>query len=371
MKKWIKLLVVLFSLNAASAQPGLDAEDSIGLDEMIGQMVMVGIDDLKSLEGTESLLYAISQGHVGGVVLYEKNISKTAPFTTLKTLITGLQINTKIPLFISIDEEGGKVSRLKSKYGFPKTVTHAYLGKMDQADTTYFYSAQTADLLDSVGINLNYAPDIDVNLNPDNPVIGSLGRSFSKDHKKVVFHANHFIRGHRDHNVGTVLKHFPGHGSSHNDSHFEIADVTKHWNFDEMRPYKTLIDSGMVNGIMTAHIINGHLDNRKIPATLSEKIIKGLLREYLGYEGVVFSDDMQMHAISKHFGFEQSVVNAINAGVDVIMFANNVTGNDYKDPEQIFEMIKRNVIDGNISAERIRASYDRILKLKKNLSLMR
>lgn len=345
------------------------ADNDVSLDQMIGQMIMIGIDDMTTAEGTERILYSIAMGHVGGVVLYEKNISKSEPFNTLRGLISGMQINAKIPLFVSIDEEGGRVSRLKTKYGFPSTVTHQYLGNVNDADSTYLYSATTADLLDSLGINLNYAPDIDVNLNTENPVIGSLGRSFSEDYNEVAFHGMHYIRGHRDHRVGTVLKHFPGHGSSQNDSHFEITDVSRHWNFDEIRPYKMLIDSGYVDAIMTAHIINEHLDNRKVPATLSNKIIDGLLREYLGYDGVVFSDDMQMHAISKHFGFEKSIVEAINAGVDVVMFANNVSGNAYKSAEDIFDLIRRNVMSGHISEENIRESYDRIMLLKKKLGL--
>ena len=194
-----------------------------------------------------------------------------------------------------------------------------------------------------------------------------MGRSFSPDEKLVAKHAAQVIRTHHENGVLTVLKHFPGHGSSHADTHLGIADVTDYWQFKELMPYKYLIDSALVDGIMTAHIVNGHLDENKLPATLSPFIINNILRNVLEYDGVVFSDDMQMHAISKHYGFEQSLKMAIEAGVDVLMFANMVEENERKTPTQIHDAILEMVNAGEITRERIETSYLRIIQMKSRL----
>jgi beta-N-acetylhexosaminidase len=178
------------------------------------------------------------------------------------------------------------------------------------------------------------------------------------------------VDAHRDSNVGTVLKHFPGHGSSSTDSHLDMTDVTDSWMFYELAPYKTMLDSGRVDGIMTAHIINEHLDSDKLPATLSKPIITGIIREFMGFKGVVFSDDMQMHAISKQYGLKNAIQMSIDAGVDVLMFANNVPQTDKRSADEIHSMIMQLVRDGEITEERVDASYERVMKMKANLGII-
>jgi beta-N-acetylhexosaminidase len=160
------------------------------------------------------------------------------------------------------------------------------------------------------------------------------------------------------------LKHFPGHGSSKEDTHFGVADVTTTWNERELRPYKTLLDSGYVDAVMTSHIVNKNLDPAGYPGTLSKDILDGILRKRLGFNGVVFSDDMQMHAISKNFGLEETIKLAINAGVDVMCFSNNIAGSDERTVDKVHAIIKKLVQDGQISAARIEESFQRILQLK-------
>lgn len=363
-------LIFCTSLSIAQDDPYANselAEDSISLEIMIGQMIITGIGDFSYITEKEEILNDIEKGYVTGVVLFEKNINKKSPEKQLKRTIDMLQAKSTIPLFISIDEEGGRVNRLKPKYGFPETVTAQYLGKVNNLDSTSFYANATAKILATLGININLAPNVDVDINPKNPVIGGMGRSYSSDENLVAKHAAQVIRTHHENGVLTVLKHFPGHGSSHADTHLGIADVTDYWRFQELMPYKYLIDSALVDGIMTAHIVNGHLDENKLPATLSPFIINNILRNVLEYDGVVFSDDMQMHAISKHYGFEQSLKMAIGAGVDVLMFANMVEENERKTPKQIHSAILEMVNNGDISRERIEASYQRIIKMKNRL----
>lgn len=355
----------LYSL-FAFAQPNQHS-DSTSLDVMIGQMILTGIGDFSYLPKDAEILDEIRSGKVGGIILFEKNINAKHPQKQLKRTIDMLTAEAKIPLFVSIDEEGGRVNRLKPKYGFPITRQAGVLGKINNLDSTAFYAKNTALTLSQYGFNVNYAPDVDVAINPSNPVIAKLGRSYSDDPAIVTNHASTVIDVHRSYNVFTVLKHFPGHGSSENDSHLGVADVSDTWQFSELMPYKWLLDSQKVDGIMTAHIINEHLDPSKLPATLSAYIISNILRGVLDYQGVVFSDDMQMHAISKNYGFEESIKMAINAGVDVMLFANNVPGNERRTPSQIHAIIKNFVVSGEISEVRIQHSYKRILQLKSKL----
>ncbi|MFY0651415.1 MAG: glycoside hydrolase family 3 protein [Cyclobacteriaceae bacterium] len=352
-----------FSQTAEALKDSTDV-DSVSLEVMIGQMIITGIGDFSYITEDQPILEELRNGLVGGVVLFEKNVNRNSPKKQLIRTIEVLQENSSIPLLITIDEEGGRVNRLKPKYGFPKTAQAQYLGEVDNLDTTAFYAGKTATLLAELGINMNLAPNVDVNVNPKNPVIGNVGRSFSADELQVSKHAGQVVKTHDEHGVLTILKHFPGHGSSHSDTHLGIADVTDYWQFKELMPYKYLIDSGLVDGIMTAHIINGHLDENKLPATLSPTIINDILRAMLGFDGVVFSDDMQMHAISKEYGFEQSIKMAIDAGVDMLMFANNVPDNDIRSAGQIHDIIMKLVESGEVSRERIVTSYERVMKLK-------
>lgn len=339
------------------------------LDLMIGQMIMVGLGDFNEPDESQPVFDALRSGKAGGVILFEKNIHPENSSEKLQQILVDVQEQSLIPAFVSIDEEGGRVSRLKTKYGFPKTVTAQYLGQLNNLDSTRFYANQTAAALYKLGVNMNFAPSVDVNINPENPVIGSMGRSFSGDYKSVIAQAETVIDTHDLYGIITVLKHFPGHGSSENDTHLGLADVTTTWDFEELYPYKALIDSGKARAIMTAHIVNATLDKQKLPSTLSEQVINGILRTFLGYEGVVVSDDMQMQAISAEYGLEEAIKRSILAGVDILLFANNVPDHGLVTAHQIHKIIRNLVENGDISKLRIKQSYDRIIDLKTSIGL--
>ena len=360
-------LTILLSSILAFLSVAQSSEDSTSLELMVGQMIMTGIGDESIMSKKNSLIQEIKDGKVGGVIYFEKNVNAESPKEELIKSIEMLQKAADVPLLVSIDEEGGRVNRLKPKYGFPKTAYAKYLGETNDLDSTRHYATNTASTLSALGFNVNFAPDVDVNINPDNPVIGKIGRSYSSDPNIVTVHASEVVRVHREYGVFTSLKHFPGHGSSQDDSHYGVADVTNYWQFSELMPYKNMLDSGMVDCVMTAHIVNKHLDPSGYPATLSPYIISNILRNVLGFDGVVFSDDMQMHAISRNFGFEESIKLAINAGVDVLVFANNVPGNERRTPSQIHGIIMEYIGKGEISEETIRESYVRIKNLKSKL----
>jgi len=363
MKNYILLLALLISITGFSQTIKTDS-----LDIKIGQMLMIGVGNDTQINTGNKMLQAIKNEKLGGVLLYEKNISKQNSANKLKKLVTTLKKEASLPLLVSIDEEGGRVNRLKKKYGFPKTVSAKYLGDVNSIDSTKYYSDIIAHNLLNLGINVNYTPVLDVH-NDGNPPIGKNKRAFSKLPEDIVKHARQVVSSHRYFNVKTVVKHFPGHGNSKEDSHLNVTDVSKYWNQEEVFPYIKLLEEGNIDAIMTAHIVNDKLDDSKLPATLSKKIMTDYLRGDLGFDGVIFSDDMQMKAISEQFGFEKSIKMAIDAGVDVLMFSNHIPmkGRGTILPQDIIAIVKQMIAKGEISEERIEQSYQRILKFKESL----
>ncbi len=342
----------------------LEAQTRDSLDIKIGQMIMIGTP------GTEVdplVLEEVRSGKVGAVIYFEKNIHAKNSYMVFKKMSYTYQKASTIPLFITIDQEGGRVNRMKEKYGFPRSITATAMGKDPKLDSVRFYGASTGSTLAGVGINVNFAPVVDVAIEPQNTVIVKVERSFSKSEDTVAIMAKEFIKTHRKVNVITVLKHFPGHGSSLADTHLGIADVTNTWNQREIKPYRTLLDSGYVDAIMTSHIVNKKLDPKGYPGTLSKRVMDSLLRKTLGYNGVIFSDDMQMHAITKYYGLEEAIKLAVNAGVDIMCFSNNIQGSEARTVDKVHQIIKDFVARGDIKKETIDASFKRIMILKSKL----
>lgn len=357
LKFGVALTIILFSTSFAKAQ--LDS-----LDIKVGQMILIGF---AGTSVDSAVLREIQQGKVGSIIIFEKNIPKTNSFVALKKINWTYQHAAKIPLLISIDQEGGKVNRLKDKYGFPKSITAFEMGKNASLDSVRFYSEATASTLAGLGINVNFAPDVDLIANVDNPVIVKHGRAFSANEDTVIMMAKEVIKKHRELGVMTALKHFPGHGSSKDDTHLGIADVTNTWSERELIPYQQLIDSGYADAVMTSHIVNKNLDKNGNPGTLSYDILTGLLRNKLHFNGVIFTDDMQMHAITKNYGLEEAIRLAINGGVDIMTFSNNIQGSDVRTVDRVHEIIRKMVEDGVIKKDRIDESFKRIMKLKSRL----
>ncbi len=357
-RNYTALALVFIGLLSAGAQP----VDS--LDLKIGQMILIGFPDAQV---DADVLREIRDGNVGSIIIFEKNIPRQNSFIALKKIIWTYQAAAAIPLIVSIDQEGGRVNRLKDKYGFPRSITAEMMGRSPSLDSVRFYSEATAATLAGLGINMNFAPVVDLRSNPNNPIIARYGRSFSADEDTVAIMAREVILQHDRYGVLTALKHFPGHGSSMADTHLGIADVTATWEERELYPYKALIDSGLVHAVMSAHIVNRNLDPDGHPGTLSENILGGILRDRLHFDGVVFSDDMQMHAITEHYGLEEAIRLAIKAGIDIMTFSNNISGSDERTVARVHAIIRGLVDKGAISRERIDESFRRIMKLKQSL----
>ena len=334
------------------------------LDKMIGQMILIGFPK----QEVDSLTLAeVKAGKAGAIIYFEKNLPAKNTVAATKKMNAIYQKAAPIPLLICIDQEGGKVNRMKTKYGFPKSVTAAYLGKTKSFDSARLYAASTAKALKNVGFNVNFAPCVDLAINKENTVIVKVERSYSRNADTVSRFATEVVKEHRKQNIITSLKHFPGHGSSLADTHYGVADVTNTWLADEIKPYKTMLANGYVDAIMTSHIVNKNLDPTGLPGTLSNRVIDSLLRKQMGFTGVVFSDDMQMQAIAKNFTLEQTIKLAINAGVDIMCFSNNIPGSEERTVDRVHRIIKKMVQSGEIKRSRIEESYKRVMELKKKI----
>lgn len=332
-------------------------------------MLIIGFRGTEINEN-HSIYKDIQERNIGGVVLYEYDVpSRSRPRNIsspeeLKELSRRLQKASPFPLFIALDQEGGRVNRLKESYGFPPTVSAQYLGDLNDAETTQFWADKSAATLSDMGVNVNFAPVVDVNVNPDCPVIGKIERSFSQSPELVFRHSEIFTETYKKKNIIAALKHFPGHGSSKEDSHYGFTDITETWKTEELYPYLLHFMNDFDGMIMTAHTFNAHLDP-DYPATLSHSTMTGILRKRLGWEGVIVSDDMMMGAITDHYGMETAIEKAILAGVDMLIFSNNSPADYNPDiAKEAIEIIKRLVEENRISKERIALSYERISALK-------
>ena len=327
-------------------------------------MLLVGFRGT-AIDSTNHIWRDIRDYYVGSVILFDYD----APTGTRGRNIKGAQqvkalcaqLRALNPsLLIGIDQEGGSVSRLSTRYGFPNIMSaqkSATLGP----DTVRHYARLTAKLLHDLGINLNFAPVADVNVNPSCPVIGGMGRSFSADTAVVARCCALWIDEQRAQGVVSCLKHFPGHGSAKGDTHKGLVDVTETWQRRELAPYR---NSGLDEQtmVMTAHVINRQLDPAGLPASLSPKITS-YLRDSIGFHGVIVTDDLAIGAISGQYSLEQTVRMALEAGADLLCLSNNGGHYDPNIVPKVVKIIKKLVADGTVSEERIRQSARRIRSL--------
>ena len=374
MKHKYLLLAFLFALvacgNANGSKPSVDTlpppppDDSLSRD--IGMMLLVGFrgTDIDTADNSD-IVSALRDYHVGSVILFDydcpsgrrgRNIQDPIQIQRLCSQLR--QLNPS--LLIGIDQEGGKVSRLATRYGFPAIPSAEYCaGKGD--DTITLYAQLTAQTLSLLGINLNFAPVADVNVNPACPVIGKIQRSFSADPDRVAHCCSLWIDAQNAFGVVSCLKHFPGHGSAKGDTHLGLVDVTATWKSLELKPYRALSQKAPM--IMTAHVVNRQLDPSGLPASLSPAITS-YLRDTLAYDGVIVTDDLAMGAIIKEYSFETAVRMAVIAGADLLCLSNNGTsGYDPLMTSRAAYVIRQMVTSGEISADRIRRSADRVRSL--------
>jgi beta-N-acetylhexosaminidase len=364
---------LLLTAQAVSVRAGGDEAETRAdaqLDAMIGQMIMVGF--MGSSERDPSVVAVhdqLAKGIVGGVVLYPENIGRAEQLRALNKYLRDAK-SDPVP-FIAVDQEGGRVQRLTRRNGhayFPSALSVGRNPSFASPENAQRLYAGMAQQVAEAGFNLNFGPVVDLNINPHNPVIGGRDRSFGADPKIVTNMARAFIAAHREAGVVTVAKHFPGHGSSKVDSHKSLADVSATWEESELEPYRALAQEGMLDGVMVGHLYHPRFsDGSMLPASLSGRALKALrAKGYIGFDGVVASDDLEMGAVSD-YSLEERVVKAINAGTDLLVFSNV----SLRDPElglKLHAIISEAVRDGRISRLRIEQAYGKIRLLKRRLA---
>ncbi len=326
------------------------------LAQKIGQLLMVGFDGTTP---SKEVARAISKYHVGGVILFSRNIKNPLQLAKLTQSLQALSKDG--PLLMGIDQEGGRVSRLPSPFTqFPPARVY---GQLNDIPLTYSAAEAMAHELTAVGINLNFAPVLDVDTNPDNPVIGN--RAFGQSPLLVAEHGLAMMSGLQDNKIIACGKHFPGHGDTHLDSHKTLPKVThplSRLTDIELKPFIHLAQNRL-SSIMTAHVVYKSLDPKR-PATLSNKIVTGLLREAIGFTGVIISDDLEMKGITDNGTVAESAVLAIAAGCDLLLVCHT-----YDQQIAVLEALIHAVEQGDISEARIGQSVHRILALKEQFHL--
>ena len=339
-----------------------------GLRQMVGQMIMVGFQGNNvASAGFSAVRDDIAAGRAGGVMYLGFNVFSLGNVEKMNEELVAVA-NGPVP-FIGLDQEGGRVERLTKEVGFneiPSASRIAATQSPHQAQDTYF--AMASDLSD-LGFNLNLGPVVDLNINPDNPIIGRYQRSYGIDVDIVTTYASSFIDAHRQAGILTAVKHFPGHGSSRADTHEGFVDISNYWQPEELLPYQNLLDTGRVDMVMIAHLFHerfSQADGGQLPASLSKSWINGVLRTELGYDGVVISDDMEMGAITERFSMEQAIILAVEAGVDILLFSNTA---NYRAglAKEIGDILIAKAEADPAFLERIEQSYERIMRLKQSL----
>ena len=323
--------------------------ESMSQTEKLGQMVMIGIQGTKV---DDDSLYMLHQFHMGGVILFDRNMKSPEQ---VKQLTSDLQAqsNEKVPLFIGIDEEGGDVVRMAEKLTPPPSQKEiGATGDIEQAKT---WAIKTAESLKDMGINVNFAPVADVGSNDK--------RSYSTDANTVIDFVRAATKGYQQENIIYSLKHFPGIGKGRVDSHVDSSsiDVTKEILMaEDIIPFKTIIDENEPNDyfILVSHLKYPALDE-EYPASLSSKIMTDLLRNELGYKGIIITDDMEMGAVANHNDFRSIGVNAVKAGADIVLVCH-----EYEHQQEVYLGLLDAVNSGEISQERIDESVKRIIKVK-------
>ncbi|MFQ5931563.1 MAG: beta-N-acetylhexosaminidase [Nitrospiraceae bacterium] len=317
----------------------------------VGQLFMLGF---AGTSVSKNLADFLAEYRPGGLILFARNLETPSQIANLTNTLQ--QRASDLPLLISIDQEGGRVSRLPA--GFTIFPACEVIGQCNSFELAYAAASATAVELRAVGINMNLAPVLDVNTNPANPIIGN--RSFGTSATLVAELGLATMSGLQDNKVLACGKHFPGHGDTPADSHYELPVVTaslERLRALELRPFLHAIQNGLAS-MMTAHVLYPALDEH-LPATLSPAILTDLLRGQLRFTGLTLTDDLEMHAIMDHHGIEEAAVQAFLAGADMLLI-----GQDRDRQVGAMEAVLRAVTDGTISKQRLDASLRRLAQAK-------
>lgn len=357
----VLLSIFTFHTTFSKANPKdeiLETISNMSLDEKIGQLVISGF------YGTtldENILKLIKENKISGVILFNRNVKDSNTLLSLNNSLKESNKNNKLPLFISVDEEGGSVTRMPKD--IKRLPTNKYIGSLNNKDLSYKVGEILGEQLSYFGFNMNFAPVLDINSNPNNPVIGD--RSFGNNKDIVSSLGTSTMKGIQSKNIISVVKHFPGHGDTSVDSHVNLPVVNyniNRLNSFEFVPFKTAIQNG-ADAVMVGHILLPKIDN-KYPSSMSYEIVTNILRKDLGFNGLIVSDDMTMGAITENYSIEEAAVKSINTGVDLLLVCQK-----YENTENVLKALKEAVLNGTISKERLDNALYNIISIKKKYLL--
>ncbi|WP_426475771.1 glycoside hydrolase family 3 protein [Chryseobacterium balustinum] len=362
------LITVLFSSNLSAQYQPKDiskhdlkkAEEwvnqtynSLSQDEKLGQLFIVALYTNKDENHINQVRNIVTNDKIGGLILMQDDAAKEI------NLVNEFQQKSKVPLMIGMDAEWGLYQRINTAHKFPWAMT---LGAIQDKDLIYKMATKIADDCKRMGINWDFAPVVDVNTNPNNPIIGN--RSFGSEVSNVTQSALSYANGLQDNNILAAIKHFPGHGDTNTDSHLDLPVVShslQRLNKIELAPFKDLMNKG-IGGVMVAHLYVPSLESGKgIPASISKNIITGLLKEKLGYKGLIITDALNMGAVANKYKPGELDALAFKAGNDIMLFSQGVSEGK--------KLIQKAIDQGEISQSRVEESVKKILLTKYFLGL--
>jgi len=366
----LRLVALALLVAGCATLTPLDPATLARLEPLLGQLLLVGFDGTDGADNRELERLVCDVG-AGGLLLFGRNVVDEPQ---VQRLTAGIRAHAAAcgagPPLIATDAEGGHVMRLAPRAGYVATPSAQELAESNDLALTELEARRIGRMLRRAGISWDLAPVVDVGYNPANPVIVGTGRSYGANPLVVTAHARAFIRGLHAEGVLTALKHFPGHGSSFADSHEGFVDVTATADRDvELVPYRLLLGERMADAVMTAHVFNRRLDRRH-PATLSRATITGLLRTDLGWNGPVVSDDLRMGAIEQHYGLAEAVVLALDAGVDILLIAEDRLPDGRSAAAVARAAIHAALAEGRLSPDRVMQALARVAALKRRASVL-
>ena len=345
----------------------------LSLRQKIAQLLIVGFDGSRLVKNSD-IYNCIKHNGIGGVLLFDKDLKKNTAVKNITDAMQVTQLNADIrdlcfdsvgiePI-ISVDFEGGAVNRFENIKGSPIALSAQDMALLSENEFEAAVEAMAKWLI-QLGFNMNFAPVVDLGLEENHGIIAPLKRSFSKHASEVSQLAWQFCKINSDSNIGTCYKHFPGHGSAATDSHKGFVDVTASFNSEELLPYTHLKNySEYPIAVMTAHVINKNYDNSATPASLSYPILQTLLREQLGYNGLIISDDLQMRAVSDHYSIVDAMVQALNAGCDMLIIGNQL-GCD--SPQALILALEQAIQSKKLSPARVDSALQRVCRYKSQI----
>lgn len=371
----VSIFIILFGLSSCNIVHANQNKSS--LDYAVGQMMMVGFDGTE-VNDNSPIVKEIKNFHIGGVIIqshfyrngknYARNIDN---FQQLAKLIQDLQYYAKKyddwPLFIAVNQEGGLIDELSYAKGIflHKNFSQAHLGQSGDSQLIYKQAYEQGKILKSLGFNLNLAPVADLNINPKNPAVGALQRSFGEDASQVTFDLKTTNQAYKTAGILCTLKHFPGLGSALTNTDFAVTDVSNTWHPLELQPYINLINThNDCNFIMTAHLINRQIDPTGLPASLSPDIITNLLRKKLHYQGLIITDDMDAKAIRQYTNAENAIKMAVLAGNNIVLYGGTQDYDSTEDASLLYNTLYNLASNNPAIKEKVFQSYQKITALK-------